>query len=268
MSDAPAILSFDNLTITNNQGRVLVDNANFALHKGERLGIVGESGSGKSLSRKAAAGILPRTLQTSGSVAFGEGLSRRDLAMIFQEPATSLNPTMRVGDFVARTWRLHHAGCSKAEAVDHAVDLMEKVGIDQARDRMKAWPFELSGGLRQRIMIAAALASEPSILLCDEPTTALDVRVQAQILALLSEIVDRDGLSLIFVSHDLAVISQICTRIVVMRFGEVMEIGDADDIIHHPHNDYTKKLLDADLGYRMDMAAAQQSQDESMPLAR
>lgn len=260
------VLAFRGLTIVDRQGRTLVDGATFGLRRGERLGIVGESGSGKSLTLKTAAGILPRGLSRKGEVVFGDGLGRSDLAMIFQEPATSLNPTMRVGDFVARTWHIHHRTDSWKACMSHAEDLMAKVGIDQVRERMRAWPFELSGGLRQRVMIAAALAAEPSILLCDEPTTALDVRVQAQILALLNAIVERDGLSLIFVSHDLAVISQICTRVVVMRFGEIMEVNSTEAIIHHPQNAYTRMLLDADLGYRMEKAGTWNAPEEGVTM--
>jgi ABC-type dipeptide/oligopeptide/nickel transport system ATPase component len=230
-----------------------VADSTFSLGQGERLGIVGESGSGKSLTLRSIAGILPPALHSTGDIHFTSERGRRDLAMIFQEPATSLNPTMRVGDFVAAAWQLHHADCSKHEAHERAAELLGKVGIDEPESRMGAWPFELSGGLRQRIMIAGALAASPSVLLCDEPTTALDVRVQAQIMQLLSDIVEREGLSLIFVSHDLAVISEICTRIIVMRHGRIVESGDSDELIHHPKNEYTRTLLDADLDYRLSL---------------
>ncbi|RSX52076.1 ABC transporter ATP-binding protein [Bifidobacterium callimiconis] len=249
--DARPVLRVTDLSIVDDYDDVLVHDSTFTLHRGERLGIVGESGSGKSLTLKALIGILPKSLHARGGIEYVDPLTRTDAAMIFQEPATSLNPTMRVGRFVARTWQVHHPDDSWESCQAHAIDLMSKVGIADAKDKMTVWPFELSGGLRQRIMIAAALAAEPSILLCDEPTTALDVRVQAQILKLLKDIAERDNLSLIFVSHDLAVISEICDRVIVMQYGRIMEQGSTRGIIHDPQQDYTKKLLDADLDYRM-----------------
>lgn len=248
---ARPVLTVTDLSIANDYGDVLVHDSSFTLARGERLGIVGESGSGKSLTLKAIVGILPSSLHTTGDMTYVEPVTKADAAMIFQEPATSLNPTMRVGRFVAKTWQMHHPQDSWDACRAHAIDLMGKVGIADAKDKMNVWPFELSGGLRQRIMIAAALAAEPAILFCDEPTTALDVRVQAQILKLLKDIAKRDNLSLIFVSHDLAVISEICDQVIVMQYGRIVEQGSTQDIIHHPQQEYTKKLLDADLDYRM-----------------
>lgn len=240
------LVAVDHLRITRADGSALVRDVSFALEAGETVGIVGESGSGKSLTLRALMGILPPTLHAAGD------LSRAArMAMIFQEPATALNPTMRVGDLVALAWRRHHDGCSKADARKATVDLFERVGIAQAAERFKAWPHELSGGMRQRVMIAAALATDPDVLLCDEPTTALDVRVQAQILTLLSDlVVDRD-MAMIFVSHDLAVVSSVCKRIVVMRHGEVVEAGSMARVVDAPAHPYTAELLAANLSRRL-----------------
>ena len=249
--NAAVMISLSHLRIYDENDSPLVFDTSLSLHQGERVGIVGESGSGKSLTLRAIAGIIPKGLHCDGQLSFPSPSGNSRLAMIFQEPATSLNPTMLMGDFVARTWRLHHPDDSKSESWEKASVLLRRVGVDHTEERMLSWPFELSGGLRQRFMIAAALATEPDVLLCDEPTTALDVRVQAQIIELLSAIVRDEGLSLIFVSHDLAVISQICDSLVVMRQGHVLETGRTASVIRHPETAYTRELLDADLDYRL-----------------
>ncbi|MFG1689729.1 ABC transporter ATP-binding protein [Nonomuraea sp. NPDC049269] len=244
------VLSLHGLRVSRHvDERPLVDGVDLEVAAGETVGIVGESGSGKSLTLRAVADILPATLAVEGEV-------RRSgrIAMVFQEPATALNPTMRVGALVARTWRRHH-GCGKKDARVAAVGLLEQVGIARAADRMTSWPHELSGGMRQRVMIAAALATEPEVLLCDEPTTALDVRVQAQILDLLRSLVAERGMALVFVSHDLAVVGSVCERLVVMLRGQIVEHGLTREVLQAPQHAYTRELLGANLAHRLAEAA-------------
>lgn len=241
-----AALTVDGLTVVSEDGTHLVEDLSFELEPGATLGIVGESGSGKSLTLRSVMGILPSTLERRGEISCG-----LRAAMVFQEPATALNPTMRVGDLVALTWRRHHPGCSAGEAKAAAADLFERVGIDDAVRRLRAWPHELSGGMRQRVMIAAALATDPDVLLCDEPTTALDVRVQAQILQLLRSLVAERGMAMVFVSHDLAVVASVCSRILVMRRGRLVEAGPIDRVLAEPGEQYTRDLLAANLARRL-----------------
>jgi peptide/nickel transport system ATP-binding protein len=241
------VLRIENLRVSRRaDGLPLVEDLSLELAAGETVGLVGESGSGKSLTLRAVLGILPPTLELGGTVDH-EGAR---VAMIFQEPALALNPTMRIGTFVARTWRLHHPGCSRAQAREQAVLLLEQVGIPEAGSRFGAWPHELSGGMRQRVMIAAALATEPDVLLCDEPTTALDVRVQAQILALLRQLVASRGMAMVFVSHDLAVVGSVCQRIVVLRHGAAVESGPTARVLTEPTHPYSRELLEANLARR------------------
>lgn len=241
-----AALTVDGLTVVREDGTALVDGLSFELRPGATLGIVGESGSGKSLTLRSVMGILPPTLERRGEVSCG-----LRSAMVFQEPATALNPTLRVGDLIALTWRRHHPGCSAREAKAAAADLFERVGIEDAVRRLRAWPHELSGGMRQRVMIAAALATDPDVLLCDEPTTALDVRVQAQILQLLRDLVAERGMAMVFVSHDLAVVASVCRRILVMRHGRLVEAGPIDRVLAAPAEPYTRELLAANLARRL-----------------
>ncbi len=241
-----SVLSVSGLNLVSDAGVTLVHDVTLDLAAGETLGIVGESGSGKSLTLRSILGIEPESLTRRGEIR----CSAR-AAMVFQEPATALNPTMRVGDLVARTWRRHHPGCSKAQARAAAADLFEQVGIADAVRRLRAWPHELSGGMRQRVMIAAALATDPEVLLCDEPTTALDVRVQAQILRLLANLVTERGMAMVFVSHDLAVVSTVCERILVMRDGRMVESGPIGQVLAAPAESYTRDLLAANLARRL-----------------
>ena len=240
------VLSVDGLSLVRDDGLTLVSDVSFDLVAGSTLGIVGESGSGKSLTLRSVMGILPTSIERRGHIGCGART-----AMVFQEPATALNPTMRVGDLVARTWRRHHPGCSAREAKVAAAELFERVGIADAVRRLRAWPHELSGGMRQRVMIAAALATDPDVLLCDEPTTALDVRVQAQILQLLRGLVAERGMAMVFVSHDLAVVAGICTQIMVMRDGRVVESGPTDRVLADPGEQYTRELLAANIARRL-----------------
>jgi oligopeptide/dipeptide ABC transporter ATP-binding protein len=164
------------------------------------------------------------------------------ISIIFQEPMTALNPTMRVGDLIAEGPRIHQ-GLSKAAARARAIELMRLVGIPSPERRARMWPHQLSGGLRQRVMIATALSTEPKLVLCDEPTTALDVSVQDQILGLLQDLRVRLGMAIIFVSHDIAVLGELCDRLAIMYAGQIVEIGPADDVISTPNHPYTAALM-------------------------
>jgi oligopeptide/dipeptide ABC transporter ATP-binding protein len=232
-----------------------VRGASFSAAPGEALGIVGESGSGKTMALRAIAGLLPRRGEvTGGTIHFsGEEIQNatlgrmreirgRRIAMVFQEPMTALNPVMRVGDQIAETPR-QRLGRSKAQAMDRALELMRLVGIPDPVRRARAYPHQLSGGLRQRVVIAIALSGDPELILCDEPTTALDVTIQDQILKLLSSLREQLGVALVFVSHDLAVIAQTCQRVAVMYGGQVVETGTVDTVFRQPRHPYTLSLL-------------------------
>ena len=232
-----------------------VDGASFDVLPSEALGIVGESGSGKTMALRALLGLLPRKARiTAGSIEFeGEDLvqsgedRRRELrgtslAMIFQEPMTALNPVMRVGEQIAEM-PLVRLGESRGAARDRALELMRRVGIPDPVRRAKAYPHELSGGMRQRVMIAIALSANPKLILCDEPTTALDVTIQDQILKLLQSLQEDLGVSLVFVSHDLAVIAQTCRRVAVMYAGQIVETGEVEQVFREPRHPYTLGLL-------------------------
>jgi oligopeptide/dipeptide ABC transporter ATP-binding protein len=232
-----------------------VDGASFRLAPGESLGLVGESGCGKSMTLRAILGLLPQPGKiVGGQVLFeGEDLTAvspgrlRDvrgagIGIIFQEPMTALNPVMRVGDQIAEG-PMVHLGQSRSEARRRALDLMRQVGIPDPTRRAAAYPHELSGGMRQRVMIAIALACEPRLILCDEPTTALDVTIQDQILKLLDSLRADFGVSVVFVTHDLAVVAQTCERIAVMYAGQVVETGTVDEVFRGPRHPYTLGLL-------------------------
>ena len=218
----------------------LVRGVDLTLAPGEALGIVGESGSGKTLTLRAIMGLLPRGLtRTSGRIDTGG-----HLAMIFQDPLSYLDPMSRVGDLLAEVCRAHHGGTpAAARARAHA--LFEDVRLPDPATLLRRYPHQLSGGQRQRVLLAIALATKPDILLCDEPTTALDVTVQAEVLALLAELRSSRGLSLLFVSHDLAVVASLCDRVVVFRDGQVVETGTTADIVNRPTQPYTRALVNA-----------------------
>jgi oligopeptide/dipeptide ABC transporter ATP-binding protein len=234
-----------------------VDGVSFDVHEGEALGLVGESGSGKTMALRALVGLLPRTARiTGGSIELGGqelvgvGESRlravrgRDVAMIFQEPMTALNPVMGVGEQIAEA-PLVRLGLGRREARERALDLMRRVGIPDPVRRYEAYPHELSGGMRQRVMIAIALSGGPRLILCDEPTTALDVTVQDQILKLLRGLQEDLDVALVFVSHDLAVIAQTCSRVAVMYAGQLVEDGEVENVFREPRHPYTLGLLRA-----------------------
>jgi peptide/nickel transport system ATP-binding protein len=242
-------------SLTVRVGRVgAVHDVSFELRAGERTGLIGESGSGKTLTALAMMGLLPEGLSASGRVVYGEAdllqLSERELcrirgdrlAMIFQEPMTALNPVMKIGAQVAEPLQLHRS-MSPRQARAEAGRMLERVGL--TLDRLESYPHQLSGGQRQRAMIAMAMACSPEILLADEPTTALDVTVQSQILALLAELVDERHAALLLITHDLPVVANVCQRVLVLYGGRIVEEGFVDDVFSSPRHPYTQALMDA-----------------------
>lgn len=253
--ESSPMLAVDGLTITFPSGPV-VEDISFEIPKGGTMGLVGESGSGKSMSSLAIMGLLPPDAQAGGSVRFWgeELLGRTDramrrlrgnrMAMIFQDPLSSLNPYYTVGFQIAEAYRAHRGGSRRA-GMQKAAEAMARVQIHHAEDRVQHYPHQFSGGMRQRIMIAMALVCEPDLIVADEPTTALDVTVQAQILDLLAEVQETTGAGMLFITHDLAVVSQVSDQVTVMRHGRAVEQGTAERIFSRPSNDYTRKLLAA-----------------------
>jgi len=235
-----------------------VDGVSFALEAGRTLGLVGESGSGKSLTAMSIMRLLPEPAVrvAGGRIAFdGVDLARageaemralrgRRIGMIFQEPSTALNPVMTVGDQVGEPLRVH-LGLRRAEAARRAVELLKQVGIPAPAERARAYPHQLSGGMKQRAMIAMALACRPALLIADEPTTALDVTVQAQILALLDRLRRELGMALLLITHDLAVVAETCDEVAVMYCGRIVERGEARALFARPRHRYTTGLLRA-----------------------
>jgi peptide/nickel transport system ATP-binding protein len=237
-----------------------VRDLSFSIARGEVLGLVGESGSGKSVTSLAIMRLLPPQAQVDGEIVLTENAHARDLAslddtamrqlrgslmaMIFQEPMTALNPVMRVGDQIAEAVLAHHV-VSRSEAWKRAVDAMNDVAIPEPSARARDYPHQLSGGMRQRIVIAMAIVNRPQLLIADEPTTALDVTIQAQILELLAELRAKFGLAMLFISHDLAVVSHVADRVAVMYAGCLVELGAKHDIFRAAAHPYTRGLLHA-----------------------
>lgn len=232
-----------------------VDSINYTLHENEIMGIVGESGSGKSVESYGIMGLLqdPGKVKSGKILYKGENVLDYDknqmsdfrgakCSMIFQNPMTCLNPVYTVGNQLMEAL-LVHKKCSKDEAYERAVDMLDKVGISNPKRRMKQYPHELSGGMRQRVMIGMGLICEPDILIADEPTTALDVTIQAQILELIKEFQKKSKMSVIFITHNLAVVAQICDTVSVMYAGRIVEQGSVEDIFYNPQHPYTKGLL-------------------------
>lgn len=261
-----AMLDIKHLTteFTTENGVVrAVRDVSLHVEKGEVLGIVGESGSGKSQTMFSVMGLLAQNGKTTnGSIQIdGEEISPavitekkeyeakmdrirgNDMAMIFQDPMTFLNPVLRIQTQLIEPIINHNPGISKKEAIDRAIELMRKVGIPSPETRIRQYPFQFSGGMRQRIIIAIALACDPKIIIADEPTTALDVTIQAQVLELISNLKEEIDSSIIMITHDLGVVASICDRIAIMYGGKIVEEGTTDEIFYEPKHPYTKGLL-------------------------
>ncbi len=234
--------------------REVLHGISFDLAPGERLGLIGESGSGKSVTALAIMGLLPETARVSGSITLKGrelvGLRDAELApmrgdemtMVFQEPMTALDPTMRVGRQVAEVLRLHR-GAEPGPARDAVLAMLDAVGLPNPSRIADAYPHELSGGQRQRVILAMALINAPDLVICDEPTTALDVTVQARVLSLLDELLTREAAATLFISHDLAVVSQVCERVLVMLDGTIVERGSVAQVFGEPQHPYTAGLV-------------------------
>lgn len=256
LKDTTPVLRLNNLNVKFSGSPVSVlDGISLTVKAGETLALVGESGCGKSITSLALMGLLPASAQiVSGEMRFRRHdlrkLSPRDyadlrgseLAMIFQEPMTSLNPAFTLGDQLSEAV-MRHQNVSRAEAMNVALRILEKVQIPAAEMRLKAYPHQLSGGMRQRVMIAMALINHPRLLIADEPTTALDVTIQAQILRLLKSLQQQTQTAILLITHDLGVVAQVCSRVVVMYGGLVMEEGSVEDIFYRPAHPYTQGLL-------------------------
>lgn len=234
-----------------------LNGVSFSMNEGEVLGIVGESGSGKSVTAYSIMGLTAYPGKLIGGTIYFNGhqidkmsekemrkIRGNEVSIIFQDPMTSLNPVYTIGNQITEVIRLH-TGKSKKEAYDRAEELLELVGINEPTKRLKQYPHELSGGMRQRVMIAIALACEPKLLIADEPTTALDVTIQAQILELMQELRQKLGMSIIMITHDLGVVASMCERIAVMYAGHIVEYGTADEIFYEPKHEYTKGLINS-----------------------
>jgi oligopeptide/dipeptide ABC transporter ATP-binding protein len=235
----------------------LVAGATLHAYRGEILGVVGESGSGKSLTMRGIAGLLPSGVRVAGGEIDVAGidvarvrpkdlrqLNGRTVGMVFQEPMSALNPTMRIGAQIAEAARAHN-DISRAQAKNRAIELLGRMGFKEPARQYRLYPHELSGGMRQRVVIAIALAGDPALLLCDEPTTALDATVTMRVLELLADLVRELEIGIVFVTHDLGVAARLCDRIVVMYAGRVVEEGAAEDVLRRPRHPYTLALLRA-----------------------
>ena len=250
-----SLLQVADLTVSFGRRRaVAVDSVSFELGQGQRLGIIGESGSGKTVTALALMGLLPETAHVTGSIRLAgrelvglpeaslAGLRGDVLSMVFQEPMTALDPTMRVGRQVAEVLLLHTAdrgGSARARVID----MLGRVGLADAERVADSFPHQLSGGQRQRCLLAMALINSPDLVICDEPTTALDVTVQARVLRLLDEVLTAEGAACLFISHDLAVVSQVCTDVLVMLEGRIVEAGPVARLFSAPEHPYTRGLV-------------------------
>jgi peptide/nickel transport system ATP-binding protein len=259
-TDVQPLLEVDHLEVsffTRRGTAQAVRDVSFSIRPGETLGLVGESGSGKSVTAQALLGLIELPGKITGgdvrwkgrSIIHGEGskdwldkMRGNEVSMVFQDPMTSLNPVLTVGTQITETLR-RHTDMNKRQARGRALELLELVGISSPDERLKQHPFELSGGMRQRVLIATALACEPQLLIADEPTTALDVTIQAQILELIAELQQQLGLSVMLITHDLGVVAGLCDRVAVMYAGKLVEIAAAADLYARPGHPYTSGLL-------------------------
>ena len=246
-----------NITFSGDYGVEAVHNANLQMQRGERLGLVGESGSGKTMLALAITGLYPRNLATlTGEILF-EGsdilksspkelrrLRGKEMGMVFQEPMTSLNPLMRIGPQIEETLKLH-TDMPPQKRRELAIETLDRVELPQPDLTYNKYPHQLSGGQRQRAMIASAIIADPKLLIADEPTTALDVTVQGQIIALLRRINENRGVGILFISHDLSVIRRLCDRVAVMHSGRIVEDAPTKEVFENPKDEYTKRLIAA-----------------------
>ena len=252
------MLEVKDLTVRfHGSGRNAVDHISFSMAPGERLGVVGESGSGKTVTAMAISGLLQRSLaEVSGTARFREldllhcsreelrRVQGADIGVVFQEPMTSMNPLMKVGPQIEEALKIH-TRLSPAERRAKALAAMERVGLPEVEATYNKYPHQLSGGQRQRAIIASAALIRPGLLICDEPTTALDVTVQAQILKLLRGISEDEGVGILLISHDLSVVRRLCERVVVMQRGVIVEEGPVEQIYNAPRHEYTRRLIAA-----------------------
>jgi peptide/nickel transport system ATP-binding protein len=253
-SNIPPLLQVSNLTLAFGP-KTVVHDLSFTIAPGETLGLVGESGSGKSATSLALLRLLPPTARIAGDITFANQplltlpepdmrrLRGNRIAMIFQEPMTALNPVMRIADQIAESLLAHHPRTPRAEARNRVLAAMHEVGLPNPESRLSDYPHQFSGGQRQRILIAMALINRPALLIADEPTTALDVTVQAQILDLLKTLRQTHNLAMLFISHDLAVVAQIASRVAVMQHGRLVETAPTATLFQSPQHPYTRRLL-------------------------
>ncbi|WP_343992977.1 ABC transporter ATP-binding protein [Nocardioides dubius] len=242
-------LELDEPGVAVGEAQRLVRDVSFGVAAGEMVGLAGESGSGKSLTASAIAGLMPSGVRRAGgTILIGAevcppGHRHPDVAMIFQNPMTSLNPSVRIGDQIAEAVRLRHKGTSRSAARKRAVEILEQVEVSQAASRARQYPFEFSGGMRQRAMIGIAIARDPAVLVADEPTTALDVTVQRGVMDLIDRLRTDLGLAVLLISHDLGVMSERCDRLLVMYSGELVEVGGTRQVLDQPAHPYVDGLL-------------------------
>ena len=245
---------------------VAVERISFSIHEGEVLAIVGESGCGKSVTSLSIMGLVPNPPGkiTNGEILLkGQDITKltekemrkirgNDLAMIFQEPMTSLNPLFTIGNQLTEAILIHHPKWSKKEAINRAIEMMKLVGLPRAEQLIKEYPHQLSGGMRQRVMIAMALVCNPKVLIADEPTTALDVTIQAQILKLMRDLNERLNTAVLLITHDLGVVAETCERVIVMYAGQIVEEAPVNEIFKNPQHPYTKGLIQSvpDMRYK------------------
>ena len=256
--DTDLVLDVRGLSLRIGQTDLLHD-LSFSIARGERVGLIGESGSGKSLTSLAVLGLLPERSHLQGSISLTgvdhdlvraserqwSAVRGKQVAMVFQEPMTALNPTMRVGDQVAEALTVHGRRHDRAAVRGRVIELLDQVGLPDPAEAARAYPHQLSGGQRQRVVLAIALANDPPLLVCDEPTTALDVTVQARVLDLIVRGVESRGAAMLFITHDLSVVATVCERVLVMYGGRIVEAGAVQEVFSRPRHRYTEGLLAA-----------------------